>query len=809
MTFDHARPATDDHTGSDPGSDAHRCHDRSVDVWGARTPHAAGTAWPQRVDQHLLPGFEAADVTRWVQSACVLCSNGCGLDIGVTDGQIVGVRGRSDDRVNRGRLGPKGLYGWMSQRRGRLTRPLLRDGSGQLVEVDHDVAMAAVVDRSRSLLAQRGGLSHGFYTSGQLMAEEYYTLSVIGKAGIGTPHMDGNTRLCTATAAAAMKESFGTDGQPASYDDVEHCDALLLFGHNVAETQTVLWARMLDRLDGADPPALVCVDPRRTDVARRATVHLPVRPGTNVALVNGLARELIHRGAVDHDWIQAHTIGYDDLAAVVEPYAPDRVAAICGVDPDAVRAAAEIFARARAPLSTVLQGFYQSHQATAAAVGVNNLHLLRGMIGRPGAGVLQMNGQPTAQNNRECGADGDLPGFRNWDNETHVAELAELWDVDPLTIPHWSPPTHAMQLFRYAEQGSIGFLWIAGTNPAVSMPDEHRIRQILSSPDCFVVVSDAYPTETTALADVVFPAALWGERTGTFTNADRTVHLSERAVDPPGEARSDLTLWLDYAERMGFRTRSGRPLPWWNTAEQAFTEWTRATAGRPCDQTALTYDRLRARSGIQWPVTTAAPGGTPRLYTDAEFNTRTDQCETYGHDLLTGATVTRREHRAQHADGRAILKAVEHTTAPGAPDGDYPLRLITGRTVHHFHTRTKTGRVPELDDHAPHAWIELSAADADRLRVQRGDTVRVTSPRGALDLPARITDIRPGTVFIPFHYGDHAANRLTLTAWDPVSKQPQLKLNGVHVRALPDTTTPPRHTPHERPDEDAGSDAAT
>lgn len=761
--------------------------DRIRDPWGPRTPHAAGTAWPERVDQHLRDGVRAEDVQRWVRSACVLCSNGCGLDIGVIDDEIVGVRGRADDRVNRGRLGPKGLYGWKATDRDRLTKPLLRDDDGHLVEVDHDTAMRAVVERSRSLLERRGGLSHGFYTSGQLMAEEYYTLGVIGKAGLGTPHMDGNTRLCTATAAASMKESFGADGQPGSYDDIEHCDALFLFGHNVAETQTVLWARMLDRLDGPDPPALVCVDPRRTEVARRATVHLPVRPGTNVALVNGLTRALIHRGAVDHDWVRAHTIGHDELAAVVEPYDPARVGEICGIDPADLQAAADLFADARAPLSTVLQGFYQSHQATAAAVGVNNLHLLRGMIGRPGAGVLQMNGQPTAQNNRECGADGDLPGFRNWDNEAHVDELAELWDVDPITIPHWSPPTHAMQLFRYAEQGSINFLWIAGTNPAVSMPDLGRIRKILSSEDVFVVVSDAYPTETTALADVVFPAALWGERTGTFTNADRTVHLSEQAVDPPGEARSDLDLWLDYARRMDFRTRSGRPLPWWRTPEEAFTEWARASRGRPCDQSALTYELLRHHSGIQWPVTEEAPTGTARLYTDAVFTTDTDRCETYGHDLLTGATVTREQHRALRADGRALLKAVEHTPPPGSPDTDFPLRLITGRTVQHFHTRTKTGRVPELERSAPRAWVELSADDAGRIGVVAGDAVRVSSPRGCIEAPVRITEVRPGTVFVPFHYGEQAANELTLTAWDPVSKQPQLKLTGVRVDPV---TTP-------------------
>ncbi|MFP5070978.1 molybdopterin oxidoreductase family protein [Pseudonocardia nantongensis] len=734
-----------------------------------------------RVDSYLRPGVDEAMVDRWVRSACVLCSNGCGLDIAVADDEIVGVRGRADDRVNRGRLGPKGLYGWQGQSRDRLTRPLVRDGDGRLVETDLDTAMGQVVARSRQLLNSHGGLSHGFYTSGQLMAEEYYTLAVIGKAGIGTPHMDGNTRLCTATAAAAMKESFGTDGQPGSYADIEHCDALFLFGHNVAETQTVLWARMLDRLDGPDPPRLVCVDPRRTAVAARAEVHLPLRPGTNVALVNGLVRELLVRGWVDHDWVAAHTVGLEELARTVDDYTPQRVAQICGIDPADLTAAAEVFGTAQAVLSTVLQGFYQSHQATAAAVGVNNLHLLRGMLGRPGAGVLQMNGQPTAQNNRECGADGDLPGFRNWDNDAHVAELAELWDVDPLTIPHWSPPTHAMQLFRYVEQGSIRFLWIAGTNPAVSMPELARIRAALGGEQCFVVVSDAYRTETTELADVVLPVALWGERTGTFTNADRTVHLSEQAIDPPGEARSDLKLWLDYARRMGFRSRSGQRLPWWDTPEEAFTEWTRATAGRPCDQTGLTYDLLRARSGVQWPVTAEATAGTERLYTEGRFNTDTDYCETYGHDLLTGATINREQHRALRADGRARLRAVADTAPPGAPDDDYPMRLITGRTVTQFHTRTKTGRVNQLDAAAPAPWVELATADATRLGLAEADLVRVSTPRGTLRLPVRVTDIGEGTVFVPFHYGDRAANELTMTVWDPVSKQPQLKLCGARI----------------------------
>jgi anaerobic selenocysteine-containing dehydrogenase len=303
-------------------------HDRIADIWGPTTPYAAGEPWPARVDTFLAEGTEASDVDRWVQSACLLCSNGCGVDIAVSGGRMVGVRGREADRVSRGRLGPKGLFGWQGQQHDRLTRPLVRRG-GRLVETSWDEAMGLVVERSRALLDSKGALSHGFYTSGQLMLEEYYTLAVIGKAGIGTPHMDGNTRLCTATAAAALKESFGTDGQPGSYTDLDVCDAVFHYGHNVAETQTVLWARMLDRLEAPNPPLHVCVDPRRTKVAERSDVHLAVRPGTNQAVMNGLIRELIHRDWVDHDYVAAHTHGFDELAKAVEPYTPQKVAEIC------------------------------------------------------------------------------------------------------------------------------------------------------------------------------------------------------------------------------------------------------------------------------------------------------------------------------------------------------------------------------------------------------------------------------------------------------------------------------------------------
>src|SRR3954468_6365051 len=727
--------------------------DRIAEPWGSRTPYGPGENWPVRVDLRLDEGLTEADVDRWVQSATILHSNGDGLDIAVKDDRIVGVRGRAVDRVNHGRLGPKDLFGYQANNSAdRLTTPLIRR-DGALVETDWDTAMSMVAGRTKELLAERGPSSIGFYTTGQLFLEEYYTLALIGHGGIGTNHMDGNTRLCTAPAAAALKESFASDGQPGSYTDVDHADVIALYGHNVAETQTVLWMRILDRLAGPEAPRLLCVDPRRTPVAEAATVHLAPRPGTNVMLMNALLHELIEHDWVDHEYVEAHAVGFEELQKMVAGCTAEQAAGICDVPADQVREAARLVGTAERLLSTVLQGFYQSHQATAAAVQVNNIHIVRGMLGRPGCGLLQMNGQPTAENTRECGADGDLPGFRNWENDAHVQELAKVWNLEPLDIPHYAPPTHLMQMMRYVEDGSIRFLYVTGTNPAVSLPELARIRSILAQDRLFLVVQDLFLTETAQLADVVLPAATWGEKTGTFTNVDRTVHLSEKAVDPPGEARADLDILLDFARRMEFRDRDGGPLVKWSDPEGAFEGWKECSRGRPCDYSGLSYAKLRERNGIQWPVTEEHPDGTERLYEDGKFFARPDYCESFGRDLVTGAPLEKSEYKALNPDGKALIKAAEWLEPHEVPGGDFPFWLITGRTLYQFHTRTKTGRALQLQAAAPDVWVELSVADAARLGVAEGDLLEVASPRGSVRARLRVSGIRAGVVFLPFHYG--------------------------------------------------------
>jgi ferredoxin-nitrate reductase len=754
------------------------------DVWGGRTPYKGN--WPARVDEHIT---EQPD--QWIQSACVLCSNGCGIDIGVKDGQIVGVRGRESDRINHGRLGPKGLHGWMANNsKDRLTTPYIRQ-HGELIPTTWDTAMNLIVSKSKEIIKEHTSNAIGIYNSGQLFLEEYYTLAVMARAGLGTPHIDGNTRLCTSTASWALKLSFGTDGQPASYTDIDITDALFLVGHNMASTQTVLWSRVLDRLHDVNKPKLVVIDPRVTYTAEYADVHLMPKPGTNVAVLNGILKQVIKNGQIDSEFINRCTVGFAELEKNLSKWTPDLVEKVTNIPAKQLMAAADILGSAPSLISTALQGVFQSNQATAAAIQINNLQLIRGLIGKPGSGVFQMNGQPTAQNTRECGANGDMPAFRNWHNKAHVEELAAIWNVKPEMIPHWQPSTHAMQIFRYAEQGSLKMLWISGTNPAVSLPELSRIRKIIQKEDLFVIVNDAFMTETAALADVVLPAALWGEKTGCFTNADRTVHISHKAVNPPGAACSDLDIFLDYANRMGFQDKDGAPLIKWKTPEEAFEAWKVCSKGRPCDYSGLSYKKLTGGSGIQWPCNEQFPEGKAQLYTDGVFNTDLSYCESYPHDLETGAEFSPEEEELVNPAGKAILLSCDYQPPHEEPDEKYPLWLTTGRIVYHFHTRTKTDRSEALHNAAPDVYILISEEDAKTHGIEDKEMIKIESRTGRVEGPARIGKIAPGLIFIPFHYGYwdgvegfRAANELTKTSWDPVSKQPHFKYAAVRIEKI-------------------------
>ncbi|MFL5340192.1 MAG: molybdopterin oxidoreductase family protein, partial [Gemmataceae bacterium] len=475
----------------------------------------------------------------------------------------------------------------------------------------------------------------------------------------------------------------------------------------------------------------------------------------------------------------------------VRDYVPGHVRHLTGIPAARLERAAELIGTASTLVSACLQGVYQSNQATAAACQVNNVNLVRGLIGKPGCGVMQMNGQPTAQNTRETGCDGEFPFFLNWQNPDHIRRWAELWNVDPAKLPHHHTHAHAMEIFRHAELGSVKFLWVIGTNPAVSLPDLHKIRRTLGKSGLLVVVSDAFLTETARLADVVLPVALWGEKTGTFTNVDRTVHISHQAIDPPGEARSDLDIFLDFARRMDFRDQAGAPLVKWKNAAGAFDHWARCSAGWLCDYSGLSHAKLTGGSGIQWPCNAAHAEGTERIYTDHVFPTAAAVTQEFGHDIETGAAQSPEYYKANDPAGRAILKAANYIPPREEPDAEYPFFLTTGRVVYQFHTRTKTGRAPELNAAATDVFAEIAAEDAGRLGVKDGDLLEVRSRRGTVYAPAKVGDILPGHVFVPFHYGywdgdggEHhrAANELTISSWDAVSKQPHYKYAAVRIR---------------------------
>lgn len=771
------------------GSMSYSSRNAVEDVWGSRQGYK--DTWPTRVDVHY-----DEEPERWVQSACVMCSNGCGMDIGVKSGRIVGVRGREVDRVNHGRLGPKGLYSWRSlSHPDRLKYPMIRK-HGKLERATWDEAMDLIVERTRETQKRLTNHGIGFYTSGQLFLEEYYALAMVGKAGLNTLHMDGNTRLCTATAAASMRESFGSDGQPGSYTDIDHTSCILLVGHNMSATQTVLWARILDRLHGPDPPQLIVIDPRKSNSAKKATLHLAPRIGTNCALLNGIEYLLFEKGYVNEEYISEHVVNRDKLYNVIKEYPPDVVSKITGVSEADIVKAADILGRTPSLLSTCLQGVYQSNQATASACQVNNINLLLGHIGKPGSGIFQMNGQPTAQNNREAGCDGEFPAFRNFSNPNHMQELADLWNIDLMKLPHWNQPTHVENILTYIQSGLMEMLWVSGTNPLVSLPNLPKARETFTKQGLFLVVQDIFPTETTVVADVVLPAAAWGEKTGCFTNVDRTVHISHKAVDPPGEAKSDLEIFVDFSARMGFRAKDGSPLMEFKEPEDAFKAWQRVSKGRPCDYTGMSYEKLSQESGIQWPCNEEHPDGTERLFSDGIFYTDTEYCESFGHDLETGAPITKAQYEALNPAGRAVLKECHYLPETEAPNDEYPLQLSTGRRTKHFHTRTKTGRTKELQDADPDNYIQISDHDARHLNISEGDMVLAESRRGKIEVVARVGDIQVGQVFIPMHYGyfdssdgrARAANELTQERWDPVSKQPMFKSGAVRIRKVPLST---------------------
>ena len=676
---------------------------------------------------------------RWVKTTCGYCSVGCGMLAGERDGRIVAVQGDPDHPVNRGRLCPKGLSEHHTLTApGRLTSPLVH---GQ--PVDWDTALDTVATGFRRLLDEHGPEAVAVISTGQLVTEEFYALGKLARLGLGLAHYDGNTTLCMASAVSGYKLSFGSDGPPGCYDDLALADVVLLIGANVADNHPLLAPRLLDNRRAH----VVAVDPRVTKTAMVADRHLALRPRSDVTLLNGIIRILIDEDLVDHDYVAAHTTGYEQLKAHVRQYSLDRVAAETGLDADAVRDVALRFGRAERAFVAWTMGVNHSVQGTETVALINTLCLITGNVGRAGAAPFSITGQCNAMGTREAGFTASMPGYRPYDDPAARRELAERLGIDEARLPTERGRAYP-DIVNGVIDGRIKGLWIVATNPVVSFPNRELLEDAFRRLD-LLVVQDGFATPTTDLADVVLPAAIWGEKDGTFTNSERRVARVRKVVEPPGEARSDFDVVLALADRLGVRDEL---FGGWTGPEDAFDEWRRVSAGRLCDYSAMTWDAIESSGGLQW--------GGERLYTDGNFPT---------------------------PDGRARLHCVDPVPVTDRPRYRFPLLLNTGRTVEHWHTRTKTGRVEVLERLAPEAWVEVNPVDARNLGVHSGDVVRLVSERGEIErIVVRVTAVvRAGEVFVPFHYDEACANRLTLNEFDPISREPNYKQCAVRLERSP------------------------
>jgi anaerobic selenocysteine-containing dehydrogenase len=649
----------------------------------------------------------------------------------------------------------------------RNTEPRLRAARGLDLELSNwDSAIELASGRMRDIVDHFGPDSVAFYLSGQLLTEDYYVANKLAKGFLGTNNVDSNSRLCMSSAVSAYTLAFGVDGPPCSYTDFDAADCIVFLGSNAAECHPVLFQRAVKRRDSAAGRVrIIVVDPRRTETARAADLHLQLRPGTDIPLLLGLLHVLVWDGLVDRAFIDAHTSGWDAVADAARVWTPERTERVTGVPAEDVQAAARIFGTARAALSCWAMGVNQSVAGVDASLAIINLHLATGQIGKPGAGPFSLTGQPNAMGGREVGGLAALlPGHRVVSNADHRADMARLWRV-PGERLRPEPGLTAVEMFQALADGRLKAIWIAGSNPAVSMPDLSVVRAGLQRAN-LVVVQDAYfPTETARdFADVVLPAAQWAERDGTATSSERRVSYLPAIGTAPGHARPDWVIFADLARRLGFDGDFDYP-----SAEAVFEEYRECTRGTSMDLTGVSYARLRREGGIQWPCPEDATGGTERLYVD-------------GHGFAT-------------PDGRARFNLPTWRQSPEQAREARPLQLTTGRVRDQWHTMTRTGHVPQLLKSCPGPFLALHPSDALELGLADNDLVEVaTADRGRVALPVRVTDeVQRGTAFAPFHWGAlwHAGgpiNDLTNSAFDPISKQPGLKLTAVRVR---------RHVEHE------------
>ena len=710
---------------------------------------------------------------------CPYCGVGCGLLADVDDdGRLTAVRGDVNHPANRGRTCRKPLgLPFAVAAPDRATVPLYRDDRDARFEPRawEDV-LGTLAGKLRAIIAEHGPDAVAFYISGQLLTEDYYAINKLAKGFLGTNNVDSNSRLCMSSAVAGYSGAFGFDGPPPAYADIALADCFLLLGTNTAACHPILWGRIRDRQ--AEGAFVICADPRRTPTAKGADLHLPVKPGTDLALLSALLHVVDRDGLVDETFIARHTSGWKETRAVAREWSPARAAEVCGVAAELIEQAAHRFASAGGAMALWSMGANQSTVGTLKNRALINLCLASGQIGRPGSGPLSLTGQPNAMGGRETGGLSQLlPGYRKVADAADRAAMERHWDVPAGRISP-TPGLPAVELFEALESGKVKAVWVMATNPLVSLPDGQRARAALEHAELVVVQDPHHPTETSALAHAVLPAAAWPEKQGAMTSSERRIGLVRRAVAPPGEAKPDWEIVAALARHLGY----GDAFAWRDSAA-VFDEFAACTAGRPCDMTGVSHERLRREGGIQWPCPALPVGehdGTVRLYENRRFPT---------------------------PDGRARFTPTPHAAPAETPDADFPLLLTTGRVADQWHTMTRTGHSPTLLASAGQATLSCHPLDAAASALADGDLVRVVSRRGELRLPVVLDDTLPrGVAFAPFHWGAmHAAagagvlNALTIAAVDPTSKQPELKAVAVRLEPVKRRDAPVRRHAPARP----------
>ncbi|MCU1748759.1 nitrate reductase [Pseudomonas sp. 6D_7.1_Bac1] len=696
-------------------------------------------------------------------STCCYCGVGCGVLIEHDGEQILGVSGDPTHPANFGKLCSKGstlhLTGNLAA---RALYPELRLGKGLArSRTDWGTALDHATSVFAETIAEHGPDSVAFYISGQLLTEDYYAFNKLARALVGTNNIDSNSRLCMSSAVVGYKRSLGADAPPCSYEDLELSDCVMIVGSNMAYAHPVLFRRLEEAKSRRPQMKVIVIDPRRTDTCDLADLHLAILPGTDVALFHGILHLLLWEDWVDREFIKAHTEGLAELKNLARDYTPQMVAQLCGISIEQLQQCAEWVGTSASFLSLWCMGLNQSTAGSAKNSALINLHLATGQIGRPGAGPFSLTGQPNAMGGRETGSLSNLlPGHREAANAEHRAEVAAYWGVEKL--PDTTGLT-AIELFEQVQSGKIKALWIACTNPAQSLPDQQTVRAALQA--CpFVVLQEAFrTTETAPFADLLLPAASWGEKEGTVTNSERRISHVRRAITAPGEARPDWAITVDFAQRLERRLRPGMPsLFAFEQPAQVFDEYKQLTRGRDLDLCGISHALLDRLGPQQWPFPDGALSGTPRLYVDGVFPT---------------------------ASGRAQFVADPYRAAKEQRDARFPLTLITGRLRDQWHGMSRTGTAAQLFGHVSEALLSLHPDELRRYRLQSGGLVNLKSRRGSLIVAVDSDDsVRPGQAFLPMHWGDRflkgGVNAVTQPAFDPLSKQPELKHSGVRIEPV-------------------------